>query len=93
MADKRFEVRFPCIRLGNGERAIIVFSKKPAGADDKLVLVTCLTADGRMVQNIPISMQAIKYASDQNPLTLVEGVASAGAVVGGGLVGSDGKPL
>lgn len=95
MPNDRFLIRFPCVRLPEnlgGRRALVFLSAKPKGADERLVLATCMDVLGRMHGNVPFSMDAIKYASQTAAVTLME-VARDIAAPMGGLVGMDGKPL
>lgn len=97
MANTRFAVRFPCVTLPEnlgGRRALVFMSAKPKGADEKLVLATCMDVLGRMHGNVPFSMDAIRYAAETAAVTLIEVVGEGGAQVPmGGLVGMDGRPL
>jgi hypothetical protein len=93
--ERRFVVRFPCITLGEhlgGQRALVFMSARPKGADENLVLATCMDINGRMHGNVPTSMAAIKYASENGAITLVE-MPSGVAAPMAGLVGLDGKKL
>lgn len=92
---RRFVVRFPCITLGEhlgGKRALVFMSAKPQGADDNLVLATCMDIDGRMHGNVPVSLASIRYASMNGAITLVEMPSGVEAPMAG-LVGMDGKKL
>lgn len=95
MANDRFVVRFPCVTLPEnlgGRRALVFMSAKPKGADERLVLATCMDILGRMHGNVPFSMDAIKYAAETAAVTLVEMQGSIAAPMAG-LVGMDGRPL
>ena len=94
---RRFVVQFPCVtlpdHLGN-HRALIFLSAKPQGADENLVLATCMDINGRMHGNVPFSMQAIRYAAEpRNRVTLIEGSDAGLSGPLSGMVGMDGKPL
>lgn len=93
--NKRFVVRFPCVVLPEnlgGRRALVFMSGKPKGADDNLVLATCMDVMGRLHGNVPFSMDAIKYAAETAAVTLMEVESGLSAPLAG-LVGADGKPL
>lgn len=95
MPNDRFVTRFPCVVMPDhlgGRRAIILYCQKPPGADDNLVLATCVDIVGRTHGNVPFSAAAIRYAFEKNYVTLVEMHGSIAAPMAG-LVGMDGRPL
>lgn len=96
MNARRFVARFPGVKMPEhlgGQRAIVILSSKPTGADDNLVLATCMDINGRMHANVPFSMAAIRYAAANGAITFVETTDGGLSAPLSGLVGLDGKKL
>lgn len=73
--ERPFKIQLPVITLpvSHGARpAIVLLSFAPAGVKDpQHVLTTAISIDGRLMQEVPMHVSALKAAA-LNPMTFVE---------------------